>query len=284
VIHTLSATGVAAAIPAAPQKGARLAPFCDVDRSTGANRGAIYCVYNDRTASSGLDVFLRRSTDGGVTWSAARRLNNDPTGVVADQFLPRIQIDDNSGKVNVAWYDTRDDSADRRVHVYFTRANDGATFAPSVRVTRATTDATRAGASPEAYGESLGVAAWKGRARVLWTDGRSGNEEIYSAIIDFGHPELILGGDGTLDMPRGGSDTLAVTVKAVNGFTASSTLSVSGLPSGASASFSVNPVAPNGTSVMTVRAGSAAAGSYSITLRATGGGETTSRRVSLTIR
>ena len=75
-------------------------------------------------------MFLRRSIDGGATWSPARRMSDDPTGTGADQFLPRIQIDDGSGKVSLAWYDTRDDSAHRKTHVYFTRASEASPSCP----------------------------------------------------------------------------------------------------------------------------------------------------------
>jgi hypothetical protein len=84
---------------------------------------------------------------------------------------------------------------------------------------------------------------------------------------------------------QGGSTTYSVTVTPSGGFSSAVTLSVSGVPSGASGSFSPNPVpGGNGTSTLTVNTGTAAAGTYSLTITGTGGGLTRSASpVSLTI-
>jgi len=51
---------------------------------------------------------------------------------------------------------------------------------------------------------------------------------------------------------QGQSTTFAVTVNSLSGWTAPVSLSVSGLPSGAASSFSLNPVAPTGTSTLSI--------------------------------
>ena len=56
------------------------------------------------------------------------------------------------------------------------------------------------------------------------------------------------------------------------GFNAPVTLSTSGLPAGASESFSINPVTPTGSSVLTLDPGTANFGTYNITVIADGGG------------
>jgi hypothetical protein len=282
-IHQLAVSGAAAATIASPAAGARNAPFCDVDRSTGPRSGAIYCTYHDQAAGNGLDVFLRRSDDGGANWTGPQRLNDDPGGVAADQFLPRVMVDDRNAKVSVGWYDTRDDAAHVQTNVYFTRANDGSAFVSPVRVTTQRSDMSRAGASLEGYGESVGMECFWGRCRVLWTDTRTGSEDLMSAIIDFGHIEFIFS-TATVTMPAGGSAQMTVTIRAVNNFNSPVTLSFINLPSGASGSFSVNPVPPDGSSVVTVNAGSAAPGSYTPSIRAVGGGESHSRVLNTVIQ
>jgi hypothetical protein len=284
VIHTLAITGATASTVAAPAAGVRLAPFCDIDRSTGPRKNTLFCAYADRNGTSGLDVFLRRSIDGGATWSPARRMNDDASGTGADQFLPRIQIDDGSGKVNVGWYDTRADSAHRKTDIYFTRASDGVSFVPPVRVTNAQTDESRSGADAAAYGEAIGMEAFLGRIRVLWTDARSANEEIYSCIIDFAHFAFYFGGSATQTMSRGGSASLTVRIDAVGPYTADTTLSMLKLPAGSSATFSVNPVPVGGSTTLTLHAGTAAAGTYSISIKGKGGGEESSRAMTMVIQ
>jgi hypothetical protein len=77
--------------------------------------------------------------------------------------------------------------------------------------------------------------------------------------------------------------TLSTTIS--NGFNSAISLSASGLPSGASATFSPTSIsAPgSGSSTLTLNAGTAAAGTYNITVTGTGGGKTHTTPVSFTI-
>jgi len=61
-------------------------------------------------------------------------------------------------------------------------------------------------------------------------------------------------------LTAGGGTTYTVTITALNGFTGSVPLSASGLPSGASASFSPGTIAGGGTSTMTINTSSSTAG------------------------
>ena len=186
VRHWVMPTGSAIlfTIPADPHRGISVLPYLDVDRSNGPNRGTIYCVYNDLLAANGLDILLLKSTDGGATWSAPKRVNDDATGVVRDQFLPRVAVDDYDGSIHVAWYDTRDDVNNKKTNLYYSRSTDGgATFEPNQKVTTTQSDETLGGRDANGYGDYIGLASSFGIARPLWTDSRSGTEEIYSAEI-----------------------------------------------------------------------------------------------------
>lgn len=68
-----------------------------------------------------------------------------------------------------------------------------------------------------------------------------------------------------------GQAQTTVSVSPVNGFTQNVSLSALNLPPGAIASFSANPVAPNGSSVMTISNLSGANGTYNVTVRGTSG-------------
>jgi subtilisin-like proprotein convertase family protein len=75
-----------------------------------------------------------------------------------------------------------------------------------------------------------------------------------------------------------------VNIGSTGGFSGNVTLSASGVPSGASASFSVNPVAAPGTSILTISGtGSVAPGTYNITVTGTGSSGSQSETVALTI-
>jgi len=84
-----------------------------------------------------------------------------------------------------------------------------------------------------------------------------------------------------LTMAPGGSGTSTITVAPSGGFAGPVSLSVSGVPTGATGAF--NPTSATSTSVLTLDAGTAAPGTYSLTVTGTGGGLTHTTSVSLVV-
>jgi hypothetical protein len=84
---------------------------------------------------------------------------------------------------------------------------------------------------------------------------------------------------------QGLATTTTVSTTVVNGFNSAVALTASGVPSGASATFSPTSIgAPgSGSSTLTLSAGTAAAGTYTITVTGTGGGKTHTTPVSFTV-
>ncbi|PWB74352.1 MAG: hypothetical protein C3F15_07995, partial [Holophagae bacterium] len=77
----------------------------------------------------------------------------------------------------------------------------------------------------------------------------------------------------TVEICAGNNALYTVTVGSIGGFSSPVTLSASGQPAGATASFSVNPVAPPGSSVLTIgNTSGAAGGTYGITISGTAAG------------
>jgi len=84
---------------------------------------------------------------------------------------------------------------------------------------------------------------------------------------------------------QGGSTTTTVSVLSIYGFTDTVSLSASGLPSGATASFSPASGTPSFTSTLTISTASTTpAGTYTITITGTGGGVTHSTTYTLTVK
>lgn len=97
-------------------------PSLAVDRSGTLNNGNVYIAWNDgrnltvfdaiSVSYSYADVLVSHSTNGGTTWSAPVRVNNNveplPSGLGTDQYQPGIAVD-KAGKVGVCFYDRRND-------------------------------------------------------------------------------------------------------------------------------------------------------------------------------
>jgi hypothetical protein len=98
-------------------------------------------------------------------------------------------------------------------------------------------------------------------------------------------PDFTLGvAPDTVAVKRGGQASATVSVGSIAGFSSAVGLSVSGLPSGVTGSFSKNPVPPGQQSTLTLRASSRArTGTITITIKGTGGGKTHTRTVIVTV-
>jgi hypothetical protein len=197
---TIAPTSTPFAVAIAPQasRGALVYPACGSDESNGAHRGTLYCSWMDETASSGTDIFIARSTDRAAHWSTPLRVNDDPQGVVRDQFNQWLSVDPLTGAVDLSWNDARNDPGDTKTDVFFTSSTDGGTsFATNVKVTTAMSDESAANPFADAgnqYGDYEGIAAFGGTAHPIWTDGRLDatidpatgqrlGEEVFSASI-----------------------------------------------------------------------------------------------------
>ncbi len=189
--HTISPTKVAfdIAIPAQASRGALVYPACGADTSTRPNRGTLYCSWMDETSSNGTDIFVSRSTNNGVNWTAPMRVNDDPSGVANDQFNQWLAVDPSDGSVNLSWNDTRNDPAHLSTDIFYARSTDGGlSFTKNVQVTTAPTNESCCGADlGNQYGDYEGIAAMDGSIHPVWTDRRAAvvslDEEIFTATI-----------------------------------------------------------------------------------------------------
>lgn len=178
-------------IPAMAVRRALIYPACGADTSSGPNRGTLYCSWTDETPSNGMDAFVARSTNGGLTWSAPIRVNDDPAGVANDQFNQWLAVDASDGSISVSFYDTRNDPTHVSTDVYYARSADGGkTFTTNVKVTTAMTNEAGPGADPfgNQYGDYEGIAALDGVAHPIWTDRRASLgsdlfEEVFTASV-----------------------------------------------------------------------------------------------------
>ena len=90
------------------------APYIAVD-----SQGWVYVTYADIKGSTGMDVYLVYSKNGGQNWQGPYRLNDVATG---HQYNPAMSVVGN-GQVHVSWLDRRDDAQNCLTHAYSTYSN-----------------------------------------------------------------------------------------------------------------------------------------------------------------
>jgi hypothetical protein len=116
---------------AQPVRTGDIAPDIAIDRSS----GAVYVAWQDAVSGTPA-IYASKSTDGGLSWSAARKVSDSPDGVSA--FTAAIDVNA-AGAVGVTYYDFRNDTPDTATALtdYWIRTStDGGTsWAPSQRVT-----------------------------------------------------------------------------------------------------------------------------------------------------
>ena len=142
------------------------------------------------------DVVLVSSSDGGATWSAKTRVNDDPPGV--DDAFPAVAVDD-LGQVHVTWYDRRDEPAcAARVHTYWTYSDDGGgSFHPSKRISTVASEADYLPLYDYTRGWWVGdhaaLQAVGNRVYALWSQVSQPNPAIYGVVIqpDIPTPALV---------------------------------------------------------------------------------------------
>jgi len=108
------------------------------DHTDGPNRGNVYLLASvNPSGSDPLDVNFARSTDGGVTWSAPVRINDDSPSNNAWQWFGTMSVAPN-GRIDVIWNDTRNDPGGYDSELYYAWSEDaGETWAANVAVSPA---------------------------------------------------------------------------------------------------------------------------------------------------
>ncbi len=194
------------AIPGEFNRGALVYPACAADNSTGPHRGRLYCSWMDQTAAGVTDIFASYSDDKGGTWSAKAPVT-DQLPYLVDRFNHWLAVDPATGDVNVAFYDTRNDTTGFRygTDYYFAQSSDGGvTFSsPNTRVSTATSNEHDCnGLYPctainygNQTGDYAGLASIGGVSHPIWTDSRSNQvpaagcrtnltmEEVFTATV-----------------------------------------------------------------------------------------------------
>jgi hypothetical protein len=141
-----------------------------------APNGDLVVVWNDQLLGD-ADILAIRSGDGGDTWSAPVRVNDDLPGAL--QFFPWMAID-GQGYVHVLWYDRRNDAVDLDVYASVS-IDGGATFRANRRLTAASFVPllpTEGGAAAF-IGDYNGIAVSPSGVFAFYQDSRRGEQDVW---------------------------------------------------------------------------------------------------------
>jgi hypothetical protein len=131
----------------------------DSEYPTVAAAGSLVVVVWHDNRDNNPEIYCKRSTDGGATWSTDLRLTNN----VAASNFPGVTV--SGSTVHVVWMDFRDNNTE----IYYKNSNDaGLTWGPDTRLTNSA-----------AVSQYPVIASSGASVHIAWFDGRDGNYEIY---------------------------------------------------------------------------------------------------------
>ena len=135
------------------------------------------------------DIYYRRSTDGGKTWTDSKRIDDDDPKQFFINRIPDVQVAPN-GRVDVVWWDTRDDPGITATDAYYAYSTDnGTTWSKNTRVSDRSVD-RRIGTFAQNFDlwAPPGVLSTNAFALLAWEDTRHGNtvtqtQDIFASVV-----------------------------------------------------------------------------------------------------
>lgn len=162
-------------------------PNMDIDATGGFRRGWIYIVTGQKElapAGSDPDVILYRSEDGGLSWSAGTRVNQDALNNGRTQYFPNIHVD-RFGAVNILFYDDRNTSSDS-TGVFLARSLDGGDTWSEYEISDHNFRPEPIGGLGQGYqGDNIDLASSGDKLWPVWMDNSTGIYQVWTAPVDF---------------------------------------------------------------------------------------------------
>ncbi len=150
--------------------------LCDISNSS--HRGTIYINWSDqRNGTDNTDVFLSKSTDGGTTWTTARKVNTDATA--RHQFFTWMTVDQTTGFLYCVFYDRRNTTGNI-TDVYVARSTNGGETFTDYKVSQNSFNAV----SSVFFGDYINIAAHNRKVYPIWMRLDGTTLSVWTALIN----------------------------------------------------------------------------------------------------
>jgi hypothetical protein len=158
--------------------------FLAVDRSATSTNDNVYMVASVQPfdSTNGSDVMFVRSTNGGITFSAPHRLNDDPVNHTKWHWFGTLSVAPN-GRIDVVWYDTRNSPNNVASQLFYSFSTDGGnTWSPNVAVSNLFNPLIGY-PNQQKIGDYITVVSDEAGANVAYSATFNGEEDIYYVRI-----------------------------------------------------------------------------------------------------
>lgn len=148
---------------------------CDISNSQ--YKGHIYVLWSDlRNGDNNTDVFIKKSIDGGNTWSEVKKVNDDESG--RHQFFPSMTIDPITGYLYIVFYDRRE-TIGNTTDVFVAKSTDGGETFKNFKVNNSTLNPVDV-----FLGDYIDIAAYDGMVFPIWTHADGTLRNVFVALLD----------------------------------------------------------------------------------------------------
>jgi hypothetical protein len=159
--------------------------------------GTLYATWADGREGDD-DVYLRSSSDGGQSWTAAVKVNDNAADGTA-QFLPKVAVGPGN-RVSVVFLDGRGDPREKKLlEAWLATSTDGGKTFDNLRLSTKPFDASIGPTFGELYGTDfgtrLGLASGGGKLYASWVDTSAGTPATGRQDVNFAVVDLPSGGN-----------------------------------------------------------------------------------------
>src|SRR5205809_684199 len=158
--------------------------FLAADRSGTSTNNNIYMLASVQPAgfTSGSDVELVRSTNGGQTFSAPRRINDDPINHAKWHWFGTLSVAPN-GRIDAVWLDTRNAANNINSQLFYSSSVDGGnTWSPNVAISNSF-NPYLGYPNQDKLGDYITIVSDNAGANVAYAATFNGEEDIYYVRI-----------------------------------------------------------------------------------------------------